>query len=68
MIPLITNSILMADSLAIAMTNRGYGANKSMTMLKEMSFKKSDALVFVGMLVFLAGLIFVRFVLKGGVL
>lgn len=45
MVPLITNSILLADNLAVAMTNRGYGASKSMTQMRDLRLQIHDWLV-----------------------
>ena len=45
MIPLVTNSILMADNLAISMTNRGYGANRTWTNMTETHMDTKDYIV-----------------------
>ncbi len=42
MIPLIINSILIANNLSIAMLNRGYGANTSWTELRDMHMAPRD--------------------------
>jgi len=42
MIPLIINSILIANNLSVAMLNRGYGANKSWTELKDIRMAGRD--------------------------
>lgn len=42
MVPLVTNSILMADNLSISMTNRGYGANKAWTDMNESKLGSAD--------------------------
>jgi energy-coupling factor transport system permease protein len=67
MVPLITNSILLADNLAIAMTNRGYGATNSMTAMRDLRFRPSDLLVLAVVLVILVGVIWVRLGLGYGV-
>jgi energy-coupling factor transport system permease protein len=68
MVPLITNSILMANNLAIAMTNRGYGASSQMTMMKDLNFSGTDKVLFVLTLLIFIGAIILRFPLKYGVL
>lgn len=50
MVPLITNSILMAENLAVAMTNRGYGATNQMTPMRDLRFKTHDWLVLAAIL------------------
>jgi len=45
MVPLMTNSLIMADNLAIAMTNRGYGARPSITTLRDLRFQARDGYV-----------------------
>lgn len=45
MIPLVTNSILMADNLSISMTNRGYGANRTWTNMNETHPTTKDYIV-----------------------
>ena len=42
MIPLVINSILLANNLSVAMLNRGYGANKSWTELKDIKMGRRD--------------------------
>ncbi|KUO73592.1 MAG: cobalt ABC transporter permease [Clostridia bacterium BRH_c25] len=42
MVPMIINSILMANTMSVAMLNRGYGYSKSWTNLKEIYFSKRD--------------------------
>jgi len=68
MVPLITSSILLADNLAVAMTNRGYGARKSMTQLRDLSFRRSDLVVLAVVLVLLATILWLRYVRGYGVL
>ncbi|MEA4812320.1 MAG: energy-coupling factor transporter transmembrane component T [Anaerolineaceae bacterium] len=68
MVPLITNSILMANNLAIAMTNRGYGASSQMTMMKDLRFSGKDkVLLALTIFLFIAALI-LRFGLRHGLL
>ena len=61
MVPLVTNSILMADSLAISMTNRGYGANKSWTDMIESHPEAKDYIVMVIFAILLTGAFVVRY-------
>lgn len=68
MIPLVTNSILMADSLAISMTNRGYGASKSWTDMIESHATAKDYVVMVFWLLFMAGCFVLRFKFKAGLI
>jgi len=68
MVPLITNSILIADNLAVAMTNRGYGANDSMTAMRDLTFRRSDALVLVGVATALLAAAWLRYGLGYGVI
>jgi energy-coupling factor transport system permease protein len=68
MVPLITNSILMANNLAIAMTNRGYGATSQMTMMKDLSFSRVDKVLLVLILLIFIGAVILRFPFKYGVL
>jgi energy-coupling factor transport system permease protein len=42
MVPLIINSILLANNLSVAMLNRGYGANKSWTELRDIRMSGRD--------------------------
>ncbi len=68
MVPLITNSILMANNLAIAMTNRGYGATSQMTMMKDLTFSRTDKMVLILILFIFIAAIILRFPFKYGVL
>ncbi len=68
MVPLITNSILMANNLAIAMTNRGYGASRQLTMMRDLSFTRQDWL-FTGLTALLLIVaVILRFALGMGIL
>jgi len=68
MIPMFINSILIANSLSMAMLNRGYGLSRTWTTLREISFASRDyfTICFIVSLLMLA--IFVRFILHLGVL
>lgn len=68
MIPMFINSILMANSLSMAMLNRGYGLTRTWTSMHEISFAPRDywAISFIVLLLTLA--VFVRFRLHLGVL
>ena len=67
MVPLVTNSILLADNLAIAMTNRGYGANTSMTAMRDLTFRRSDTLVLTTVIAVLLAVAGLRYGLGYGV-
>jgi energy-coupling factor transport system permease protein len=67
MIPLITNSILMANNLAVSMMNRGYGANKTWTSLHDIKMNGRDILVMADALSLLAVCIWLRYGLNAGV-
>ena len=68
MVPLITNAILMADNLAIALTNRGYGAAKSMTAMRDLRWRLTDVLVLLAVALLLLTGIWLRYSLRYGVL
>lgn len=42
MVPMMINSIMMANNLSMAMLNRGYGYSASRTFLKQIAFKRRD--------------------------
>jgi energy-coupling factor transport system permease protein len=67
MVPLITNSILLADNLAVAMTNRGYGATNSMTAMRDLKFRTVDILVLAAAAIALGVVFWLRFGLGYGV-
>ncbi|MCC6496764.1 MAG: energy-coupling factor transporter transmembrane protein EcfT [Propionibacteriaceae bacterium] len=67
MVPLITNSILLAENLAIAMTNRGYGATNSMTAMRDLKFRGYDVLVLTVVTAVLLTVIWLRYGLGYGV-
>jgi len=68
MIPMFINSILMANSLSMAMLNRGYGLTRTCTPMREISFEPWDywTISFIVLLLTLA--VFVRFILQLGIL
>ncbi len=68
MVPMIINSILMANNLSIAMLNRGYGVSKTWTVLYEMKFTMKDYLVIT--IIFLVTVlgIYVRYGLNKGII
>lgn len=67
MVPLITNSILLADNLAVAMTSRGYGAHPTMTMMRDLRFRPSDLVVLAVLAAALAAICWLRYGLGYGV-
>ena len=66
-IPLITNAILLADNLAVALTNRGYGAATTMTAMRDLTFRRTDALVLATVILLLSATIWLRYGLGLGV-
>lgn len=68
MVPLIANGILMADNLAVALTNRGYGAARTVTTMRDLTFRRSDAGVLAGVVLALSGAVWLRYGLGWGVL
>ncbi|MHA6523515.1 energy-coupling factor transporter transmembrane component T family protein [Tessaracoccus sp. G1721] len=68
MVPLITNSILMAENLAVAMTNRGFGANSAMTGMRVLRLRPVDLVVTAVVLGVLCGILVLRFGYGSGVL
>jgi len=67
MVPLITNSILLADNLAVAMTNRGYGATNSMTAMSDLKFRTVDIVVLAAAVLTLVVVCWLRYGLGYGV-
>ena len=67
MIPLITNAILLADNLATALTNRGYGAASTITAMRDLTFRRSDALVLAAVILLLSAAGWLRYGLGYGV-
>lgn len=68
MIPLVTNSILMANNLAISMTNRGYGANKSWTNLTDHPVRGADYMVMAVAVLITVAACYLRFSLQLGLI
>lgn len=68
MIPLIINSLLMAENLSVSMANRGYGANKTWTSMNDIIMKRVDYLVLFCGLIFMGLSIYMRYVLNIGLL
>ncbi|KJR48760.1 hypothetical protein UF75_0811 [Desulfosporosinus sp. I2] len=68
MIPMFINSILMANSLSMAMLNRGYGLTRTWTSVRELSFEPRDYGTISLVVILLTLAIFVRFKLNLGVL
>lgn len=66
MIPLITNSILMANNLAISMMNRGYGANKTWTSLHDIEMHGRDFVVMFFAVLVLVACLWIRYGLNWG--
>ncbi len=67
MVPLITNAILMADNLAVALTNRGYGAATTMTAMRDLTLRRSDALALVTVILLVSAAGWLRYGLGYGV-
>jgi|SRR5680860_1143053 len=68
MIPMFINSILMANSLSMAMLNRGYGLSQTWTSLREIAFAPRDYWAIFIIVLSLTLAIFVRFRLHLGIL
>lgn len=66
MIPLIINSILMAENLAISMANRGYGANKRWTSMNDIEMKVPDYMVLIAGFILFGLTIYLRYKLLLG--
>ncbi len=68
MIPMFINSILMANSLSMAMLNRGYGLSRTWTSMREIAFSPRDywGISFIVLSITLA--VFFRFRLHLGIL
>jgi energy-coupling factor transport system permease protein len=67
MVPLVTNAILLADNLAVALTNRGYGAARTMTAMRDLSFRPSDAVVLAAVILLVSAAVWLRYGLGYGV-
>jgi len=68
MIPMFINSIMMANSLSMAMLNRGYGLTRTWTTMRELSFETRDYWVITLTVLLVSLAIFVRIKLQIGVL
>jgi len=68
MVPLFINSIMMANSLSMAMLNRGYGLTRTWTSMREISFAPRDYWTMTLIVMLLIAGIFIRFGLHLGVL
>ena len=68
MIPMFINSILMANSLSMAMLNRGYGLSRTWTSMKEIELAPRDFWTISLIVLSLIIAVFVRFRLHLGVL
>jgi len=68
MIPMFINSILMANSLSMAMLNRGYGLTRTWTALREISFAPRDYWAISCIVLLLTVAFIVRYSLHLGVL
>ncbi len=68
MIPLIINSLLMAENLSVSMANRGYGANRRWTSMNDIVMKTADYIVLVVGFILIGMTIYLRYMLKIGLL
>ncbi len=68
MIPLIINSILMAENLSISMANRGFGANERWTSMNDIKMKTADYLVLITGVLSAVLTIYMRYKLQLGLL
>lgn len=68
MIPMFINSILMANSLSMAMLNRGYGLSRTWTSMRELTFVSRDYWTISLIVLSISSAVFVRFKLHLGVL
>lgn len=60
MIPLIINSIILAENLSLALLNRGFGLNGKMTDLYRIELKKSDFVIIVFSIVVIILCVYLR--------
>ncbi|HBP63113.1 MAG TPA: energy-coupling factor transporter transmembrane protein EcfT [Desulfosporosinus sp.] len=67
MIPMFINSILMANSLSMAMLNRGYGLTRTSTSMRQIRFSFKDSCAIAFFILLLTSAFFVRFKLHLGV-
>lgn len=68
MVPLFINSIMMANSLSMAMLNRGYGLTRTWTSTQELVFAPRDYWLMAIILLLVTFAIFARFRFQLGVL
>lgn len=68
MVPLLTNSILLAEELAVALTSRGYGATGSMTSMRDLRFQRADLVLFAASTLLTAAALSLRFGYQVGAL
>ncbi|AET68315.1 ABC-type cobalt transport system, permease component CbiQ [Desulfosporosinus orientis DSM 765] len=68
MIPMFINSIMMANSLSMAMLNRGYGLTRTWTTMKDLTFTSRDYWAIALILLTLGAAFYLRFGFKLGVL
>jgi len=68
MIPMFINSILIANSLSMAMLNRGYGLNRAGTSMREISFASRDYWTMFLIFLSITLAVFIRFGLHLGFL
>lgn len=61
MVPLITNAILLADRLGVAVVSRGFGAHRTMTAMSQSRLRAADLVVLVLVLGVLAVVLWLRF-------
>lgn len=66
MVPMMVNSIMMANNLSKAMLNRGYGCSVHRTALRQISFKKRDYAACLLVLMIVISGIYLRFALHSG--
>ncbi len=61
MVPMIINSILMANTLAMSMMNRGFGYSRTWTNLREMTLSTRDYLSMLVILLIVISGFYIRF-------
>src|SRR5690625_1447119 len=60
LVPLFVSAFKRAEELAMAMEARGYQGGEGRTKLRELSYRKRDAFIFVLFILVVIGLFFVR--------
>lgn len=68
MIPLIINSILMAENLSISMANRGFGANERWTSMNDIKMRTADYAVIAAGILVTGAAVYMRYGLQMGLL